>query len=188
MTAADHRDPRWVDQVLAFWFEELAPSDWFQVNSAVDEAIRARFLDLYDVLSTTLPGHMLTSARQALAAIVVLDQFPRNLFRGTARAFATDNLARLIAERAIEKGYDSALNVAQRQFMYLPFEHSEDPQDQERAVALISRLGDETATKFAVAHKKIIDRFGRFPHRNAALSRNSTPEELAFLKEPGSSF
>ena len=127
-------------------------------------------------------------ADKALAAVIVCDQFPRNMFRGTPRAFATDSKALTIANAAIAKGYDAALTQSQRQFLYLPFEHAEDAASQARAVELFAPLGDAELTKYAEAHKAIIDRFGRFPHRNAVLGRVSTPEEVAFLKEPGSSF
>ena len=161
---------------------------WFGKDDEVDRAIRDRFLLLYEVLATWPAADALTSARRALATVLVLDQFPRNIFRDTPQAFATDALARAVAQGAIAKGLDKALEPEQRIFLYLPFEHSEDKDDQARAVALISTLGDAEFTRYALAHKAVIDRFGRFPHRNAVLGRASTPEEEAFLTEPGSAF
>ena len=120
--------------------------------------------------------------------MLVLDQFPRNMFRDTPQAFATDALARAVAQGAIAQGLDDGLEPEQRVFLYLPLEHSEDKDDQALAVALISGLGDAEFTRYAQAHKAVIDRFGRFPHRNAVLGRPSTPEEQAFLAEPGSAF
>lgn len=175
-------------EILAFWFEELTPEAWFKRDDAVDETIRARFAELHERLASGDESLSPRTAREALAAVVVLDQFPRNIYRGTERAFATDAKARAIANDAIAAGLDRALNVNGRLFLYLPFEHSESLTDQERSVALISALGDARLTDYAIAHERIIRRFGRFPHRNAMLGRASTPEELAFLKEANSSF
>jgi uncharacterized protein (DUF924 family) len=126
--------------------------------------------------------------QRALATVIVLDQFPRNIFRGNARAFATDALALAVAKAAIVRGLDGKLPREQRVFLYLPFEHSENAADQLRCVELMAALGDEEYARFALLHKAVIDRFGRFPHRNAVLGRASTPEEEAFLKESSSSF
>lgn len=178
----------WIGDVTRFWFEELGRAKWFAKDDDVDRAIRDRFLLLYEVLTTWPAEDALVSAERALATVIVLDQFSRNIFRDEPQAFATDALAREVAAGAIERGLDEELTVDQRAFLYLPFEHSEDVADQQRAVALISELGDDEFTRYAVAHKKVIDRFGRFPHRNETLGRPSTPEELAFLKESGSSF
>ena len=127
-------------------------------------------------------------AKEALAAVVVLDQFPRNMFRGTARAFASDGPALNVASRAVALGWDRLLRRDERVFLYLPYEHSEDRVMQARSVELMSRLGNVEWTRYAQAHKDVIDRFGRFPHRNAALGRASTPEEEAYLAMPGSGF
>lgn len=178
----------WIDDVLSFWFEELDRKAWFAKSAETDAAIRDRFTILYEVLTTWPAGDALASPERALATVLVLDQFPRNLFRDDARAFASDELAREVAREAIARGLDETLTVDQRLFLYLPFEHSEDTADQQRAVDLISALGDDEYTRFAIAHKKIIDHFGRFPHRNEVLGRPSTMEEKAFLNEPGSSF
>lgn len=188
-SAADSVVPdNWVEDVLAFWFEELEPADWFKKSDATDEKIHDRFIKLYANICRMKAEDHLGSSRQALAAVIVLDQFPRNLFRGSPHSFGTDRMARKIATAAVEAGLDQGLTVDQRVFLYLPFEHSEDMADQERSVELISALGDDEYTKYAVAHLDVIKRFGRFPHRNDALGRESTPEEQAYLKEPGSGF
>jgi uncharacterized protein (DUF924 family) len=178
----------WVEEVLKFWFEELGREAWFQKSDATDELIRSRFLELHERIAGESAEAALTSPRRALATIILLDQFPRNMFRGTARAFATDSKALEVARGAVECGLDKVLDKDGRAFMYLPFEHSEDLGDQERAVELFTPLGDDEYTRYAIAHRDIIARFGRFPHRNAILGRPSTPEEEEFLKQPGSSF
>jgi uncharacterized protein (DUF924 family) len=178
----------WVADVLAFWFGELDRKAWFRKDEATDHAIRRRFHDTYEKVARLPAAQALTSPQCALATVIVLDQFPRNMFRGTPKAFATDPLAREVARGAVERKLDEALDKDARAFLYLPFEHSESLADQERAVALISRLGDAEYTRYAIAHRDVIARFGRFPHRNVVLGRTSTPEETAFLREPGSSF
>jgi uncharacterized protein (DUF924 family) len=178
----------WADDVLRFWFEELKPDSWFKRDDAVDRAIRLRFAVVLAAVAAARPDTLASAPCPALAAVIVLDQFPRNMFRGSAEAFAHDAGARAVACAAIAAGHDKALDAAGRLFLCLPFEHSEDAADQARAVALISALGDAEWTRHAEAHKRIIDRFGRFPHRNAALGRATTPEEAAFLRQPGSAF
>jgi uncharacterized protein (DUF924 family) len=179
--------PGWAREVVGFWFGELKPEDWFGKSDAVDATIRDRFLGLHANLALCPPTVGLDPQR-LLAAILVFDQFPRNMFRGTPQAFATDALALQLATGAIRDGLDLHLSTAERLFVYLPFEHSENADDQARAVSLITRLNDAEWTRYAVAHKDIIDRFGRFPHRNDVLGRTSTPEEIDFLRQPGSSF
>lgn len=175
----------WVDDVLSFWFEELKPQVWFTKDLAVDQRIRERFLPLYERISGEA-RHAVDSARAALATVIVLDQFPRNMFRGTPRAFVTDASALRVAEAAIAAGFDRELDATQRSFLYMPFQHSEDRAVQARSVDLFSRIGLAEGLDFARQHKKIIDRFGRFPHRNAILGRSSTAEEQEFLKtHPG---
>lgn len=168
-------------EVLRFWFEELTPEQWWR-DATLDKLIAARFLDLYHRLRRKVPEDWLETPRAVLAAVLVLDQFPRNMFRGTAAAFATDPQARQLADDAVRRGFDSELSVDERLFLYVPFEHSEALADQERALALIGALGNENYTEFARQHKAVIERFGRFPQRNAALVRRSTPDEEAFLK------
>lgn len=184
---AEALEPSWVGEVLRFWFEELTESNWFQKSEDLDALIRNRFLALREQLAAD-DGPGAATPRAILATVIVLDQFSRNLFRGDPRAFAADTVARRISRFAIEKGFDSAMTRHERMFLYLPFEHSEDAGDQMLALELIGRLGSEDLTRYSLAHKEIIDRFGRFPHRNDALGRHSTAEELEFLRDPKSSF
>jgi uncharacterized protein (DUF924 family) len=181
-------EPAWVDDVLRFWFTELTYEQCFKKDDAVDRQIGDRFGAIHERLAADTGSIDTAAPREVLAAIVVFDQFPRNLFRGTGRAFATDPIARRLARAAVDGGLDTAMAKRERIFMYLPFEHSEDAADQARSVALQGALNDPELDKYAMAHKVIIDRFGRFPHRNVALGRESTSEEIAFLKEPMSSF
>lgn len=181
-------EPAWVDDVLRFWFTELTYEQCFKKDDDVDRQIDARFRAVHERLAADAGSINTTAPRELLAAIVVFDQFPRNLFRGTARAFATDPVARRLANAAVDSGIDTAMAKRERIFVYLPFEHSEDTADQVHSIARLGALGDPELDKYALAHKVIIDRFGRFPHRNVALGRVSTPEEIAFLKEPMSSF
>lgn len=183
----DSREPTWVGQVLEFWFGELDEADWWTRNAAVDASIRERFLELHErLVATGCSG--VREPRTVLASVIVLDQFSRNMFRGSPRAFAADPLARRVAREAIARGLDADMRSEERLFLYLPFEHSEDTADQALSVELIAALGREDWLRFAEAHKSLIDRFGRFPHRNEVLGRPSTPEEIAALKEPMSSF
>ncbi|MCI4661909.1 MAG: DUF924 domain-containing protein [Neomegalonema sp.] len=177
-----------VGAVLHFWFEELSPKQWFAKDDAVDAQIRARFADLHARLEAAMQVPTPSEAKAALATVIVLDQFPRNLHRGDARAFATDDKARHITNDIVAREGDRGLGLHERVFLYLPLEHSEALADQERAVELISALGDETYTRYAIAHRDVIQRFGRFPHRNAALGRDDTREEKAYLAEPGAGF
>lgn len=173
----------WVQDVLDFWFETLTPKDWFTVSEKTDTLIRDRFGALHERFLQNLPPEVSTDARAALAAVIVLDQFPRNIHRRKPAAFASDELALSVAGQAIEKGLDEGMSVRERQFLYMPYMHSEVLADQERAVMLFKSLGQEEALKFAIEHRDIVARFGRFPHRNRVLGRESGPEELAFLKE-----
>jgi len=182
-------------EVLRFWFgEPRGPrrKHWFEKDPAFDAEVRALFLALYEVLARGEDAQWLDDAERCLARIVVLDQFPRNMFRGTPRAFASDPLALQAAQHAVSRGYDRLLLPVERLFTYLPFEHSEALDDQERACELCRPLAAFAETddvyRYALAHRDIIARFGRFPHRNAILGRASTPEELEFLKQPGSGF
>ena len=186
---ASSSEPAWIEQVLSFWFGELTPAQWFKSDASVDASICARFGATYDEVATTVDTVAATSsARRAVATVIVLDQFPRNMFRATPRAFATDVHALAAAREAVALQLDRGLSSNEKLFLYLPFEHSEVMSDQERAVALIGGLGDAEYLKYAEAHRTIIARFGRFPHRNAILGRASTAEEIAFLQQPGSSF
>ena len=178
----------WVDGVLRFWFEETGPKQWFEKSDAFDAEVRRRFLELHETLAARPPQALLADARTALAAVIVLDQMSRNVFRGSPRAFAADAKALELADAAITQGFDRGMTRDERLFVYLPFEHAESREAQARSVALMAGLGDPELTKYAEMHKVIIDRFGRFPHRNAVLGRPSTPEEIEFLRQPGSSF
>jgi uncharacterized protein (DUF924 family) len=179
--------PSWVSQVLEFWFREVGEKSWFNASTELDEQIRRRFLAVHERLIET-DARRLAGPRPLLAGIVVLDQFSRNMFRGTARAFAADAVARRLADQVVSLGLDVDMTRAERYFVYLPFEHSEEREHQALAVRLIEQLGNEIWTRYVHAHQQTINRFGRFPHRNAILGRTSSPDELQFLKEPMGSF
>ncbi len=177
----------WVSEVLAFWFSEIPEADWFRKNDPLDSVIRERFLLQHEkLLSDNMPDGL--DGRETLATIIVLDQFSRNMFRGTAKAFAADGLAIQLARGMVDAGLDAGFSKNERLFVYLPFEHSENLADQQRSVTLFRSLQDEELLKYAIAHHDIVARFGRFPHRNDILGRASTPEEIEFLKQPGSAF
>lgn len=174
--------------VLKFWFEDLTPQDHFKKSDELDALIRDRFLL---TLEKTVLGecpHWRTSAKGCLAQVILLDQFSRNIFRDSPRAFAQDSLALAVAQDAIVKGFDKQLKVTERAFLYMPFMHSESLRVHETAVELFAQPGLEFNLGFEIQHKKIIERFGRYPHRNEILGRESSQEELEFLKGPGSSF
>ena len=175
-------------EVLAFWFGVVEPDQRFAKDRALDDRIRGRFAALHARLSRHVPDDWLDNPEDLLAAVIVLDQFSRNLYRDDARAFAADPIALNLVRLAMKRGYDVLLGAEERQFLYLPFMHSEVVDDQDRAVELMEEIGNAEAADFARQHKTIIERFGRFPHRNAVLDRQSTPEELEFLTQPGSSF
>ncbi|MDF1793847.1 MAG: DUF924 domain-containing protein [Thalassobaculaceae bacterium] len=176
------------EAVLDFWFTECSEQDWFQKSDAFDATLRDRFAAAHAAAcSGALDGWAETRTGR-LALLLLLDQMSRNLHRGDARAFAQDDKALAVARRALAEGDHVEATRDQRLFLYLPFEHSENPADQDLCMALFSALGDERLTEFAARHKVIIDRFGRFPHRNAALGRESTPVEVVFLAQPNSSF
>jgi uncharacterized protein (DUF924 family) len=177
-----------VGDVLKFWFGQTESDQWFKKDPTFDASIRERFLYLHEILVSRGNDGLLVDAQTALAAVIVLDQMSRNMFRDTPSAFAADSQALWIAEAAVARGFDAGLTKDQRMFLYLPFEHSEDRQSQARSVALMASLGDPELQKWAEAHRAIVDRFARFPHRNGILGRISTPEETEFLKEPDSYF
>lgn len=174
--------------VLGFWFEELTPKQHFAKDAALDALIRTRFGAL--LASAAQDGLPLwrEDAPGRLAEIIVLDQFPRNIHRDTPLAFACDALALTLARELVALGLDRALPVPQRAFAYIPYMHSEDLDAHAEALPLFSQPGLENNLHFLHRHTEIIRRFGRYPHRNALLGRDSTPEELAFLQQPGSSF
>lgn len=172
------------EEVVAFW-TDAGPSSWFRKDEAFDQAFRERFLPAHEAAARGLLGRWQDGPEGALALLVLLDQFPRNAFRASARAFATDALARTVAARALARGHDQAVQDERlRNFFYLPFMHSEWLPDQQRALQLCLQLGGE-APRHARIHHDIVARFGRFPHRNALLSRRTTAQEQAFLDEGG---
>jgi uncharacterized protein (DUF924 family) len=170
-------------EVLAFW-RGAGPDRWYEKDTAFDEEIRRRFLKAYEAAAAGKLTAWESNAEGALALLILLDQFPRNMFRGQARSYAADPLARAVASRAILNGFDGSIPDL-RDFFYLPFSHSEALADQERAVAIHRAHNDAGGLKWANIHADIIRRFGRFPHRNAVLGRVSTPEEQAFLDGGG---
>ena len=174
--------------IIKFWFEELTPQQWFMKDEALDKQIRERFLSTHQKASTGELSHWRSSAFGRLAEVIVLDQFSRNIFRNQKEAFAYDALALVLAQESIRASADQDLAAQKRSFLYMPFMHSESKLIHEEAVGLFSGPGLENNLQFELKHKKIIDRFGRYPHRNSILGRESTPEEVEFLKEPNSSF
>ena len=170
--------------IVSFW-QAASHDRWFKKDPAFDDEIRTRFLATYEAAAAGKLNGWEQTAEGALALLILLDQFPRNMFRGDARTFATDALARAITAGALVRGFDSQVPNEMRAFFYLPFEHSEDLADQERGLALYKAAGDADGLKWAEIHADIIRRFGRFPHRNAVLGRATTPEEQAFLDGGG---
>ena len=177
-----------VDDVIAFWFETLEPAQWYAQSNALDGMIAARFGALHAAAARCELFDWRRSPKGRLAEIIVLDQFSRNILRGTAGAFAHDAVALALAQEAVRAGADAALPAVQRAFLYLPYMHSESLTIHAEAMTLFAAPGMETNLDFERQHKAIVDRFGRYPHRNAVLNRASSPEELAFLATPGSSF
>ena len=176
------------EDILAFWFGELQPPQWFRSDPAVDAVIASRFGTTLEALRERVPENWTSTARGTLATVIVLDQFPRNIHRGTPQAFSSDATALALSASAIARGLDRGLNEVERQFLYMPYQHAEDLAVQERSLELYAALGNANVLDFARRHRDIIARFGRFPHRNAILGRASTAEEAVFLTQPGSSF
>lgn len=186
------------DAILDFWFDRRpgvaleTRKAWFEKDPAFDDTIRRRFGAAVETVLAGGHADWTETAEGALALLILLDQFPRNIFRGQAKAFAGDARARAIARQAVDRGFDIALPPVMRMFFYLPFEHSEHLPDQDLAHLLFSALDKELPgldlASWADKHRVIIARFGRFPHRNAALGRQNSPEEIEFLRQPGSSF
>lgn len=188
-----------VDRVLTFWFGQSdSPNygkpkkEWFTKDAAFDEEVRSRFFSDYELAVSGKLDSWQKSPESCLALIILLDQFPRNLFRGKPEAFATDSKALTAAQYAVDNKFDSTFLPVQRWFIYLPFEHSENLEDQRKAVELFHQLSGDADSKspidYAIRHLEIIEKFGRFPHRNQILGRETTPEEAEFIKQPGSGF
>ncbi len=184
-----------IQRVIAFWFADPgAPGSgqarpiWFEEDPAFDEEVRARFTRDLERAAAGELDRLTATPEGCLALVILIDQFPRNMFRGTPKAFETDAKAREVANSALARDCDRRLTPVRRQFLYMPFQHSESLADQDRSVALFRALGDQQSLDYALRHRDAIARFGRFPHRNAVLGRASTPEERAFLARPDSSF
>ena len=175
-------------EIIRFWFEEIKPKFWFKKDPAFDQTVCDRFMPIYIAATRCELFDWRNNPEGCLAEVIILDQFSRNLFRNSAEAFAQDSLALCLAQSAIEKGYDSLLPTRQRSFLYMPFMHSESLAIHKQALELFASPGLEDNLNYEAKHHLIIVKFGRYPHRNDVLGRTSTPEELAFLKQPGSSF
>lgn len=180
-----------IEDVLSFWFEEAGPENWYAKDERFDEKLRRRFGDAYLEAAAGRYDTWRNSARGCVALCILLDQFPRNMFRGSPQAYATDHLALYVARHALERELDRHVELAdaQRRFLYTPFQHSEDLNDQHLCVRLAKEhIEDNSFLDYAEQHLRVIERFGRFPHRNAILGRPSTPQELDYLSQEGSSF
>ena len=176
------------NDVLAFWFAESSKPLWFDSTPAFDRTLAERFLATYRAAAAGELADWEDTPSGALALVIALDQFPLNMFRGQPESFATEAAARAVADRALARGFDREMSPEQRLFLYLPFMHGEALADQERSVRLFQQAGLEESLRFARHHHDLIRRFGRFPHRNAILGRVSTPEEQAYLAQPGAGF
>ena len=174
--------------ILSFWFNELTPADWWRKSAQQDQNIRQRFLQVHCDAHSGKLSSWRSTPRGRLSEIIVLDQFSRNIYRDDPRAFASDSLALELAQEAVKLGEDASLAPAEKSFMYLPYMHSESLDIHNLAIELFDQSGLENNFEFELKHKAIIDRFGRYPHRNKALGRTSTQQELEFLEQPGSSF
>lgn len=193
-----------VDRILEFWFGSPTADDygeyrkaWFVKDADFDRQIKTRFEGDVQKASAGDYDDWPSTPRSAVALLILLDQFPRNIYRGNSRSFATDGKALGVAQRLVDAGWDKSLIPAQRFFVYVPFEHSEEMVNQDRCVALMRSLNEDFpdldkglqgGLDYAIRHREIIERFGRFPHRNEILGRQSTPAEIAFLQQPGSRF
>lgn len=175
-------------EIIDFWFTEIKSDQWWEKNEDFDKNIKSRFSDIYKRAAAGELVNWRYKPHSALAEIIILDQFPRNMFRDKKQAFATDPLAVCLSQTALDKGYDKQITTDQRAFLYMPLMHSESAEIHRSAEFLFNGPGMETYLPFEIMHKDIIDRFGRYPHRNKILGRRSKKEEVEFLKEPNSSF
>lgn len=176
------------EEVYDFWFVRCGRNEWFKSTADLDEEIRARFRATHLSLARSVTEDWRSSPESRLAAVIVLDQFPRNIYRATPLAFSTDGLALREAKMALAVGADQAVEGIHKTFFYMPFEHSEDLVEQDRSVALFTALGDEEFRDYALRHRQVIATYGRFPHRNGIVGRESSEAELAYLALPGSGF
>jgi uncharacterized protein (DUF924 family) len=176
------------DEVLKFWFFETKPSAWWTVDPEFDALIAKRFGALLRTAERSELCDWRAEARGRLAEVILLDQFSRNVYRGTPKCFSNDPMALVLAQEAVASGHDQVLTTDERAFLYMPYMHSESPIIHVQAEHLFAALGHSESYDSELRHKAIVDRFGRFPHRNELLGRQSTTEELAFLREPGSRF
>jgi len=176
--------------ILEFWFEEVQPQQWFQTNPDFDSQVRERFVEAYEKARDGILDDWRQDADGCLALCLLMDQFPRNMFRGTPQAFATDAKALVVAKYALSKGFDQVLSPVKRRFLYLPFEHSENLGDQRKSVELFEKMSkdDPLGHEYALKHLKVIEKYGRFPHRNKILGRMNTPDEEEYLAQPGAGF
>ncbi len=174
-------------EVLSFWFNENNKAFWFNKSVAFDEEIKKNFLNTYELASKSACFKWRTHPQGRLAEIIVLDQFPRNMFRNSSRAFATDPLALALSQEAVDRGIDKELKTEEKSFLYMPYMHSEALNVHDEAIKLFSQAGLEHNLEYEILHKKIIERFGRYPHRNEVLGRSSTPEEIEYLEKDSSS-
>jgi uncharacterized protein (DUF924 family) len=168
----------WTDNILHFWFDHIGPDRWFGSSEEIDAEIRQRFEPLWCEMRVEKATYFAGSARQALAAVILFDQFSRNIFRHQAAAFATDPLALEISKLAISANFNAQLNAQEQQFLYMPFMHSESIDDQDMSVEFFDALGNAESLQFAIMHRDLIKKFGRFPHRNKVLGRQTMPDEL----------
>ena len=176
--------------ILDFWFVEATPPQWFQKNEVFDDMIRDRFMPIYDMARAGLCDSWMRDADGCLALCITLDQFPRNMFRNSSRSFESDGKALLVARHAVKNGFDQVLNIQKKRFIYLPFEHSENLDDQILSVEFFAAMKDEDPLSYdyALRHFKVIEQFGRFPHRNHVLGRTNSPDEEEYLATPGAGF
>ena len=177
-------------EIIHFWFNETDPQQWFQKSPEFDALVKERFGVTYQMAKDGLCQAWAKDAEGALALVIVLDQFPRHMFRDTPAAFETDEQALLAAKKAIASGFDQILEPVKRGFLYVPFQHSENMSDQNRSVELMSSMQYENPAgyDYAIRHRVVIEKYGRFPHRNKILGRENTPEEEEYLKQPGAGF
>jgi uncharacterized protein (DUF924 family) len=176
------------NQVLKFWFEELSPQEWWEKDSVLDKQIQDRFVDIHQQASQCELYEWRNSAKGCLAEVIVLDQFSRNMFRDTPESFAQDSLALALSQHAVVMGVDKGLNAIERSFLYMPFMHSESLLIHQQACKLYKANGIDSNYQFELKHLAIIEKFGRYPHRNIILGRQSSTQEVEFLSQPNSSF